>query len=248
MDATETKIYYAIVAACVATGTIILYFFVSVIRHQRENLAFRKKSMLREIAGLEKERARIASDLHDELGPMLSTVKMRINSFELTDPDDFTQLEKANGHIDTVLKRMREISFNLMPNILLRKGLVQALREYIGFLDRGSEVAFSFVAPDNCSVTEEKAVNVYRIVQELVYNAIKHSGASEISVELRNKNHKIHLKVSDNGKGFDYKKKLAERSGIGLGSLSNRTAITGGKMFMESGPENGTTYIFEIPL
>lgn len=248
MDATETKIYYAIVAACVATGTIILYFFVSVIRHQRENLAFRKKSMLREIAGLEKERARIASDLHDELGPLLSTVKMRINSFELTDPDDLPELEKTNGHIDTVLKRMREISFNLMPNILLRKGLVQALNEYMGFLDQESEVTFTFVAPDNCVINEDKAVNIYRIVQELVYNAVKHSGASEISVELRNKNNKIHLKVSDNGKGFDYTKKLAERSGIGLGSLSNRTALTGGKMFMESGPENGTTYIFEIPL
>jgi signal transduction histidine kinase len=248
MDTTETKIYYAVVAACVATGIIILYFFISVIRHQRENLAFRKKSMLREITGLEKERARIASDLHDELGPLLSTARMRINSFVLTEPNDLVQLEKTNGHIDTVLKRMREISFNLMPNILLRKGLVQALSEYMGYLDEESEVAFIFVAPDNCSIDEDKAVNIYRIVQELVYNAVKHSGASEISVELRNKNNKIHLKVSDNGKGFDYTKKLAERSGIGLGSLSHRTAITGGKMFMESGPENGTTYIFEIPL
>ena len=96
MDTPETTIYDAIVIACIVMGVIIVYFFISVIRQQRENLALRKKNILSEISGLEKERARIASDLHDELGPLLSAVKMKINSFELTDPEDQLQLEKTN--------------------------------------------------------------------------------------------------------------------------------------------------------
>jgi two-component system, NarL family, sensor kinase len=247
MGAPETTIYEAVVIACLVMGVIIVYFFISVIRHQRENLALRKKSILSEISGLEKERARIASDLHDELGPLLSAVKMKINSFELSGQEDRQQLEKTNIHIDDVLKRMREISFDLIPNTLLKKGLVTALVEYVDFLNSENNIQFTFLNETDCLIHGDKSVNIYRIVQEVTHNAVKHARATEIRIELRNKNNKIHLAVSDNGIGFDYKKALAENAGIGLNSLSNRTQIAGGRMFLESS-ENGTRYIFEIPI
>jgi hypothetical protein len=85
-------------------------------------------------------------------------------------------------------------------------------------------------------------------VQEVIHNAIKHSKADEVSIEMRNKKNMIQLKVSDNGCGFNYKKKLAERKGIGLGSIGNRVMIAGGQMFVDSACQKGTSYIFEIPL
>src|ERR1043166_2061459 len=99
MDPHATNIYNAILISCVALGIIIFYFAISLVRHQRKNLQLRKKNIMAEITGLEKERARIAADLHDELGPMLSAIKMRMNSFELTGEDDKVQIVKANRHI-----------------------------------------------------------------------------------------------------------------------------------------------------
>jgi len=246
MGPPQTTIYNSVLIACLVMGVIIVYFFISVIRQQRENLALRKKSILSEIAGLEKERARIASDLHDELGPLLSAVKMKINSFELNDPEDHVQLEKTNSHIDDVLQRMREISFDLLPNTLLKKGLATALIEYIDFLNNQNNIQFTFINQCYFDIHEDKSVNIYRIVQEVIHNSLKHARATEIKIELRDKNNKINLTVSDNGTGFDYKKALAENTGIGLNSIGNRTQIAGGRMFVES--TKGTTYTFEIPL
>ncbi|MGH2566364.1 MAG: sensor histidine kinase, partial [Ginsengibacter sp.] len=241
-------IYDSVLIASVVLGIIIIYFFISVIRQQRINLKLRKKSILSEITGLEKERARIAADLHDELGPLLSAVKMRINSFELPEQDDKEQLEKTNHHIDDVIKRMREISFDLMPNSLLKRGLAIALTEYFNFLGKENSTRFIFINEADFIIGENKSVNIYRIVQEVIHNSLKHAYPTEIKIELKMNNNKILLTVTDNGKGFDYKKALTENTGIGLSSINNRSQMIGAKMFVNSSKENGTKFMFEIPV
>ncbi len=247
MGTTETTIYHAVIFASLVIGILLTYFFIVVIHSQKVNVGLRKKNVLEEIAGLEKERARIGADFHDELSPLLSTVKTRINFFQLTNAEDLAERQQANDHIEEVIKRMRQISFNLMPNTLLRDGLIKALEEYVEFLNRVHRIRFTFTATEECMLEESKAVNVYRIMQEVIHNAIKHSKASEISIEIRDKKNAIDIRVCDNGCGFNYKKKLAEKTGIGLGSINNRVMITGGKMFVDSRPQKGTTYIFKIP-
>ena len=92
MDAKETSFYTAVLIVSIILGIIIGYFIVSIIRQQRRNIALYRQSVLAEITAMEKERARIAADLHDELGPMLSAIKLKINSFELSDSDDVVQV------------------------------------------------------------------------------------------------------------------------------------------------------------
>jgi len=248
MDPTETEIYNGVVIASVVIGIILLYFIILFIRQQHINQALRKKNMLNEIAGLEKDRARIAADLHDELGPMLAFVKMSMSSFDLPDEYDRQQCQTAKATIDNVIKRIRGISYNLMPDTLLKKGLISTLKEYIAFLNHENDIRFIFSPPDNLDIDKDCSVNIYRIIQELLYNAIKHAKATEIEIEIKRKGNRILLKVADNGTGFDYKQKLAERTGIGLGSLEGRTRMAGGKMYVESGPGNGTLFIFQIPV
>jgi signal transduction histidine kinase len=247
MDATETKIYEGVLIASVVIGIILLYFIVLFIRQQHINRGLRKKNMLNEIAVLEKDRARIAADLHDELGPMLSFVKMCISSFDLPDEYDREQRQNAKEQIDNVIGKIREISYDLMPDTVIKNGLIRALREYISFLNHVNDIRFTFDAPDHMEIPEDKSVNIYRIIQELLYNAIKHANASEIEIEIIKKRSMLMLKVADNGTGFDYKQKLAERKGIGLGSLANRTRLAEGKMFVDSGPAIGSIFMFEIP-
>ncbi|MFL5788644.1 MAG: sensor histidine kinase, partial [Flavisolibacter sp.] len=97
-------------------------------------------------------------------------------------------------------------------------------------------------------LNEQQAINLYRIIQEIIHNTIKHARASEIIIELRKDKDAIVLATKDNGIGFNYDSKSKETSGQGLRNLLSRTEIIGGKMFFESGKGRGTTYIFEIPM
>lgn len=248
MDAQETNIYHAIVITSIVLGIIIVYFIISLTRHQRKNLELHRLNILAEITALEKERARIAADLHDELGPVLSAVKMKINSFELSDKEDKIQMEKTNVHIDELLKRIRDISFDLMPNSLVRKGLVIALKEFIDYLNNDSQIKFIFNCESDFQVSEQKAVNIYRIIQEVAHNAIKHSSATEFCLNVKAVNKHLQMTIMDNGTGFDFEKESANKIGFGLRSLVSRTEIIGGQMYLDSIPGKGTTYTFEIPI
>jgi len=248
MDAQENRIYTAILITVLILGSVITYFIISILRQQRKNIALHKQNIIAEITQIEKERARIAHDLHDELGPLLSAIKMKINSFELTDKEDMVQLKKTNDHMNEALKRIREISFDLMPNSLLRKGLVPAVKELVNYMNNNNTgTRFYFTFDDNITLTEHKAVNLYRIIQEILYNTVKHSGASELHLDIHNPENNVVLSITDNGVGFDYEKESNENIGFGLQSLLRRTEIMNGKMFVESGKNLGTSYTFEIP-
>lgn len=247
MDAKEANIYNAILITAVVLGAIILFFIISIARQQRRNLALHRQNILAEITALERERGRIAHDLHDELGPMLSAVKMKINSFELTDPDDIHQIQKTNQHINDMLKRIREISFDLMPSSLLRKGVITALKEFADYLNNDNKIKFTFSATESFVVDDQKAVHIYRIVQEIVHNALKHSSATEMNISVVRDKNKMVLVVKDNGNGFD--KKESEKSvGFGLRGLLSRTQMIGGHMYLDTEPGKGTTYTFELPI
>jgi len=248
MDAQETRIYTAILITAFVLGVIILFFVLSIIRQQRRNLDLHKKNILAEVTAQEKERARIAHDLHDELGPLLAAVRMKMNSFELTDEDDKAEMIKTNQHIDMLMKRLKEISFDLMPSILLRKGLISAIREFANYISDRNSLQIQVDANEIKDLSEQKTVNLYRILQEVVHNTIKHSKATVLQIHIRQQKENIHISTHDNGVGFDYDKSLAAEGGIGLRSLKSRVEIMNGKLFVESRKNKGTSYIFQIPL
>ena len=248
MDAQEVRIFTAVLITAFVLGIIITYFIISIMRHQRRNLELHKLNIMAEITQIEKERARIAHDLHDEIGPLVAAVKMKINSFELYDDGDKTEMVKTNRHIDDILKRIREISFDLMPTSLLRKGIGTATKEFVDLLNNNTSIKFYFECEKDIPVSEQKSINIYRIIQEIVHNTIKHSKATELHIKLQQIKNKIVLELADNGIGFNYEKESAENAGFGLKSLLRRIEVIGGQMFLDSKIGKGTTYTFEIPL
>lgn len=247
MDAKETSFYTSILIVCAVVGIIIIYFIVSIIRQQRRAVRLYKQSLLTEITTLERERSRMASDLHDEVGPMLSAIKLRIASLDVNNEEDEEEIEKTNEQINSLIKRMREISFDLMPTSLTRKGFVAALKEFIEYCSKSASIKISFKSTE-IPLKQAQAINLYRIAQEIIHNTIKHAEASELLIELRREENNIVLATRDNGKGFDYDEKSNEAKGLGLQNLLRRTEIIGGKMFIDSKKGKGTTYIFEIPI
>jgi signal transduction histidine kinase len=248
MDAKETSFYTAVLIISIVLGIVIVYFIVSILRQQRRNVALYRKSLLTEMTTLEKERSRIASDLHDEIGPMLSAVKLRLSSLDVASEEDQEQLESTGNHIDELIRRMREISFDLMPNTLIRKGLTMAITEFIQYCSKRNSMHISFNSDNSVALDEQRTINLYRIVQEIVHNAMKHAKASELKIELRREKNNIILATHDNGVGFNYDVRLSDATGLGLRNLLSRTEIMGGKMYIESKKDKGTTYIFEIPV
>jgi signal transduction histidine kinase len=197
---------------------------------------------------MEKERARIAADLHDELGPMLSAIKLKIGSFELSNEDDIKEAEKTDQHIDSLMKRMREISYDLIPNTLIRKGLLTALKEFIDYTNESDSLKINFESSENINTDQQKAIHIYRIAQEVINNTIRHSGAKLLSIQLKQENGILFLSTTDDGVGFDHHLASKGEGGIGLRNILNRTEIIGGQMFIESEKQKGTKYSFEIPV
>jgi signal transduction histidine kinase len=248
MDAKETSLYAAILIVSIIVATIIIFFIISIVRQQRKNVALYRQNVLAEITAMEKERARIAADLHDELGPMLSAIKLKIGSFELTDEDDKREAEKTDGHIDVLMKRLREISYDLIPNTLIRKGLVTALRQFTDFINEGDGLKINFKAADHINPDQQKSIHIYRIAQGVINNTIRHSGAKLLNIKLKQENSTLFLSTADDGIGFDHQAAAKGEGGIGLRNILNRTEIIGGQMFIDSEKNKGTKYSFEIPV
>lgn len=198
----------------------------------------------------ETERKRIAEDLHDGVGSILSTVKMYFTS--LNDKmDDYQQenreqYDKANVLLDKAVEEVRQISHNLVSGILMKFGLAPALRDLCATIDGTGQLKTSlsiFGLDDRIENTIEIAV--YRIIQELLSNTMKHSKASEVTISLTRLNNHLNIMVEDNGKGFDTQ---AINSGIGLKNIRSRVEKLSGKINFDSVIGRGTIVIVEIPV
>lgn len=249
MDAPQTSIFIAVLITSITLAVVMGYFIVIILRQQRQKNKLYRAKILAEITTLENERARIANDLHDEMGPILSSVKLRANNIDIRSKDDQEELDVINKNIDEMMIRMRAISNDLLPNTLRRKGLIAAINEFASrsTVVNGPSITFLYDEPFP-ELPKEKNVNLFRIVQEITHNTIKHANAKKLTIELRHQKEMIYLLTSDNGTGFDYETLMRESSGLGLRSLLSRAEVMGGELFVASGPGKGTKFSFEIPL
>ena len=213
---------------------------------QQKNKLIAMNSM---IEGQEAERLRIAKDLHDSLGGLLSTVKAHFttiqNEIEQLDALDLTG--KTNALIDEACIEVRRISHNMMPHALSLSGLKGAIEDLGTHLqEQGYSVN---VEIDNLPEALEptKEVMIYRLIQEIISNIRKHAQASSILIQLIGHKNEVNLLVEDNGRGFTYETALA-KGGLGLKSINSRVAYLDGTIDWDTQPNNGTSLTINIPI
>ncbi|MFA8299686.1 MAG: sensor histidine kinase [Hyphomicrobiales bacterium] len=200
------------------------------------------------IKSQEKERKRIAKDLHDEIGGSLSAIHLLISFLEKQQPkeyqDNFIEIKDS---ISDTINNVRRISRNLLPASLERFGLLDSLSELINRIAKSRVISIALYYSDEpFRFDRDKEVAVYRIIQELINNALKHSEGQNIDIKLKMiKNHLI-FSVSDNGKGFDSNNKNS--SGFGLYSIESRIELLDGKYKTNSFLNIGTTTIVAFKL
>ena len=201
------------------------------------------------IDGQENERARIARDLHDGLGGLLSGIKIELSGGIALPAGENAQKLIRNGlhRIDQAVDELRRISRNMMPEVLLHYGLEEALKEYCQSLKRSGINITCQVFNYQNNLSKNKQVVVYRIAQELVNNAVKYAKSSHILVELRQEDNNLSLTVEDDGVGFDIR--LAkQKKGSGLQNIEARAVFLNGSLQIESTPEAGTSTVLQCPV
>jgi signal transduction histidine kinase len=233
--------------------SVIIFFIVyqkrllaQQIRLQSVQHEYQRDLLTSSIAAQEKERVRIGHDLHDEIGSSLSTAKLLVNQLHHTDPEKEQIVNSVNEILSHTIQNLKNISLNLYPSVLTKFGLVEGLQYLVSVLSQASPLTFTLDADEITGLELPQELALYRIVQELVNNAIKHSGASDMKITLKQTAHYIQLGVRDNGCGFDVQE--PGKAGIGLKSIEARKEMLKADMQIQSVPGEGTYIIIRLPL
>ncbi len=204
------------------------------------------------LKGEEQERTRLAKDLHDGLGGLLSGIKYSFTSMKdnlIMTPENARVFERSIDMLDTSIHEMRRVAHNLMPESIFRFGLDTALNDFCsGINDSGVlNLKYQSFGLENVNLNHTVSVSVYRIIQELVTNILKHAEARQALVQVTVSGQLLLIDVEDNGKGFDTEV-LNSRKGIGWGNIQNRIGYLNGKLDLKSGPGEGTIVHVEVKI
>ena len=229
---------------------LIRELFYSLKRSDNDRIKSEKRVINAIINTEENERKRFAKDLHDGLGPLMSTVKMSLSALEerIKDPTGTIILNNTNHLVNEAINTLKDISNNLSPHVLSNFGLSSALSAFIAKINQTKAIEIDYKSNMEAQRLEsEKEVVIYRAACELINNAIRHSGASRIEIELNKHEKFITLQFYDNGRGFDTSSLDSEDSaGMGLSNIETRVRSVDGVFILESTPGKGTSALIKI--
>ncbi|MEO5681671.1 MAG: sensor histidine kinase [Chitinophagaceae bacterium] len=215
---------------------------------EKDKLLVAVDSMLK---GQEDERSRLAKDLHDGLGGLLSGVKFSLIHMKdnlIITPDNMTVFERSLDMIDTAIRELRRVAHNMMPEMLVKFGLDEALKEYCNSINTTKLVTVKYQSLGMETRLESSVeIIIYRIVQELLNNIIKHAAATAAFVQLIREGHRLNVVVEDNGKGFDTALPVTTL-GAGLANVRSRVDYLKGQLAIHAEPGKGTLVNIEFNL
>lgn len=200
--------------------------------------------------GQETERTRIAKDLHDGLGGLFSTIKMYFSTIkhELPSVGQHELFAKSYELVDSASEEVRRIAHNMMPEVLIKLGLIHALQEMSNGVTAGKLIKVSMQAYGmEKRLHPATEIMLFRIVQELMNNIIKHAEASEAIIQFNRQENRLTVTVEDNGRGFKVEEET-NATKAGLGTIQSRVHYLNGKLSIDSGLETGTTVMMDFLL
>ncbi|MFY7707385.1 MAG: ATP-binding protein [Flavobacteriales bacterium] len=263
---TENRFYWIVFLGLLLLLALALFFVWR--NNAKRNLAITKQqiqineSRIREleqqaqmvamdaiIKGEQNERSRVAKDLHDGVGSLLSGVKLSLSAMKgnmIISEEMANAFERSIMQLDNAIAEMRRVAFNMMPEALVKYGLVDATKNFCADINTSNQLKVIFEAINfDVTLDKSKEVIAFRIIQELVNNAIKHSAGTQAIVQLSSSDNWVSLIVEDNGKGLSDGANNVK--GMGLESLNNRVQYLKGKMDVRSETGSGLSVLIEFP-
>ncbi len=203
----------------------------------------------------ESVRKGISKDLHDEIGGLLSATKMSIMSLSKSLPKDDSFVQKFEGSkklVEEALTQVRSLSRELVPRTLESFGLIAALNEFFKKMEMATSISVDFYhenVSDSTRLGANLELAVYRIIQELTNNSIKHAGCNRIIVDFQFFQNDLLITFEDDGKGYDFETKLKEvKSGLGLWNIISRISVLEGSYSFQRLPEKGSKLSIRVPM
>jgi signal transduction histidine kinase len=248
MVLSEKEYVYLIIIVAIGFS-LLLAFFLSLLYL---NVRIKKKKEIEKLNAIietqEYERQRIAADIHDEIGPLLSSIKLNINNIENTNLHitRFDLISQTSNQLDNVIQRMRTIVRNLSLEKSGQPGLFVCIEEYKILIEKNGIIKFDFDHSVNLHpLSEMSETNIYRIISELINNSIKHSNCNLIKLTLNCSIDALEIFYSDNGHNVISKYKS---EGMGLKNINKRVELLNGKIKSSSTFTNGAKYKITFPI
>ena len=240
-----------LVSVMIIVGVILIRELFNYLKRADMDRFRTEKRVLNAIINTEEnERKRFAKDLHDGLGPILSTVKMSLSALNerIKDPSGTAILNNTNHLINEAINTIKDISNNLSPHVLSNFGLASAISAFTTKINQTRAIEIIFKSNmENQRLENDKEVVIYRATCELINNSILHSGASRIEIELNKHEKFVTLQFYDNGRGFDTSTLIKEdNKGMGLSNIETRVKTVDGVFIIESTPEKGTSALIKV--
>jgi len=202
------------------------------------------------LEGQEQERSRIARDLHDGLGNLLSSIKANMSSLYIEFDDSGTRrvYDKASDMIDEACTEVRKMAHEMMPQALKKVGLTNALNDLVNRMNFSHPFHTEFnVYGKEQELGDQFNIMIYRIIQECYNNIVKYAQASEVLLQLTFSDEWLNVTIEDNGVGFD-PKRIDANKGMGLKSIDFRAHFMGGDYEIDSRPGEGTMVTINVPI
>lgn len=235
--------------------SLIFYYIVSTISKRlkqsiselksemAENEKLRRRHMDVQIQTEEKERERMARDLHDGLGPVFSTVRLYVQAY--TDAPDEKSRAEIKERLEDIFSRgmqsLSDIARNLSPMELRSRGLIPTLEDFFSHIRKATSLTIDFRHTKIDRMADNTEIILYRCLTELMNNTLKHAQAKHVELDIQHGNEGLEISYNDDGQGFDMSKTKKWHEGMGLANIANRIAHLGGKMDVESKPGEGFT-------
>ncbi len=240
-----------LISVMIITGVVLIReLFYSLKRAETDRTRSERRLLNAVINTEETEKKRFAKDLHDGLGPLLSTVKMSLSALttRVTDPVGTEILNNTSHVVNEAINTIKEISNNMSPHVLTNLGIASAISTFTAKVNSTRSVKIDFrTNMEGERFDSDKEVVIYRAACELINNGMKHSGASRIEIELRRHQKIITLQYLDNGRGFDMEKLSSEEAvGMGIPNIETRVRSVDGVFVIESSRGKGTSALIRV--
>lgn len=227
---------------------VIGFYFIRFILHSHRSMKeLQRKHFKRNATVVEEERRKIADDMHDGFSSKLLVLQNLIHPLRGANADEKQVLNKAVDWLDDLMSQASELVNELSVKMVEKRGIIGALDYLAESVSLGAAIQCTFEWDCKTTPDLETATQVYRIVQEIVQNTLKHAAASHLNIFLYTTDSQLLLRTEDDGKGFVVHSQ-AKDAGLGLRSLHSRADMLGGSVNLVTGPGAGTKYYITIPL
>lgn len=249
MRANEEVIFTIIVVVIILVFLAIM-FLVALARHnQRRNKLFYENQKIKkdfeqtllntQLEIQEQTLTHISREIHDNIGQVLSLARLQLHSLTTASPEE--DIEYTDNLLEKAITDLRGLSHSLNTNSIKENGFSASVKKVLTQFEKTGKFKTSFIDNANFSISDDQGIILFRIIQEVLNNIVKHAEATKISIQIEKKDTITSIYIIDNGKGFDVENQGTVGKGIGIRNIIERAMIIGAKLSVISQPNNGTT-------